>query len=165
MNSPLKFGYISKRAITLLLVVSLLLIPGLSFASYHSIGNLAPAPTPPPPPEAPGDLAPVPEPEEPEAPDGFAPVPESEEPEAPGDLAPVPEATEVEDPEAVDETIEEVIEEEELILEADEPETEAEEVITGINQINIWFLFLALLFAIALIWFLIKRRREASSNE
>ncbi len=176
MKSPLK---ITREAVTILLVVFLLLVPGIGFASYHSIGDLTPPPTPPPPPETPLYIAPIPEPEEPEAPDDIAPIPDpeepeslgdlaplpdSEEPEAPGDLAPVPETTEEEDPEAVDEAVEEVLEEEELILEADEPETEAEGI-TGFSQAYIWVLFLGLLFAIVLIWFLFKRRRKASSNE
>lgn len=150
MNSPLKFGNIQIIVVTFLLVALLILIPGLSFASYHSIGDLAPAPTPPPPPEAPGDLAPIPEPEE---------------PEAPVDPTPAPETTEEDDPEAVDETVEEVPEEEELIIEANDPETEAEEVITRVSQVNIWFIFLGLLLVIALLCFLVKCRREVSNNE
>jgi LPXTG-motif cell wall-anchored protein len=165
MNSPLKINGISKKAVILLLVVSLLLIPSLGLASYHIIGDLAPAPTPPPPPEAPGNLAPIPEPEEPEAPGDLAPVPETEEPEAPGDLAPIPETSDDEDPESTGESDEEVLEEGELILEKDEPETDAEVVITDVKQVNIWALILGFLVIIALIWFLIKRRREASSNE
>jgi LPXTG-motif cell wall-anchored protein len=165
MNSPLKVYSIAKRAVTILLIVSLLLIPGLSFASYHSIGEYAPTPPPPPPPETPGDLAPIPEPEEPEAPDNFAPTPTTEEPEKPDDLAPIPETTEEEDAEAVDEGAEEELDSEELILETEEPETEPIEEVIGVSQANAWILFLGLLFVILLIWLLIKRRRTATSNE
>ncbi len=160
MNSPLNKASRLLRITAFILVLSLLLIPGLAFGSYHGSYDLAPTPTPINP-EGPGDFAPPPPPPPP--------------PQPPQDLAPVPEVeVEPEEPEvAPEETEEEVVEttseeeelDEEILVEAEEPEVEAEEVVTGVSQLNIWsILFFAVLF-LFLIWVLFSRRRSKERTE
>ncbi len=151
MNSPLNSITRMKRVAAIALVLALLLIPGLAFASYHGSYDLAPFPESIYP-VGPGDLAPPP------------PV----EPESPGDFAPVPEVVDPEEPEVVPEEEAEMEEEEleeEIMVDAEEPEVEAEEVVTGVSQFNIWSIaFFALLF-LFLIWVLFSRRRSHQPSE
>lgn len=152
MNSPLNSINQMKRIAAVALALALLLIPGLAFASYH--GSY--------------DLAPFPEPIYPVGPGDLAPPPPPVEPEPPGDFSPVPEVVDPEEPEVVPEEetqMEEEELEEKIMVDAEEPEVEAEEVVTGVSQLNIWSIaFFALLF-LFLIWVLFPRRRSHQPSE